>query len=344
MILLTCTNCKARLEMDDAFAGGVCRCMYCGTIQTVPSHLKRAGTAKPAKALFKQVARPAGDAAETEESSSELQAIASVVANPIGSSSIGDAEARDRPETITPRRWTLTPYQRTLAIAAAGAVGSLLLLAMLLFKFSGDPEPQPSTPTDSATRARAGSAAASALASGVATGPNFCGVPIREKVVIYVLDRGSATGEVFGSLKEACFRSIESLGPEHQFQVIFWSNGTSDAAFPDAGPVAATAASANEARQALDGISAYGQSDVREALSRAVAARPGAIILATGKAQELDDTFVQTVESVRKSSTARIDTFAVGSGGAGTALKAIATKTGGEFRALRADALRHYAQ
>src|SRR6478672_3397887 len=45
MISLTCTKCKATLEMDDAFAGGVCRCQYCGTIQTVPSRLQ--GTGRP---------------------------------------------------------------------------------------------------------------------------------------------------------------------------------------------------------------------------------------------------------------------------------------------------------
>lgn len=42
MIYLTCTNCQATLEMDEAFAGGVCRCQHCGTIQTVPAHLKAA--------------------------------------------------------------------------------------------------------------------------------------------------------------------------------------------------------------------------------------------------------------------------------------------------------------
>jgi hypothetical protein len=41
MISLTCTSCKKVLEIDDAFAGGVCRCQYCGTIQTVPSALKK---------------------------------------------------------------------------------------------------------------------------------------------------------------------------------------------------------------------------------------------------------------------------------------------------------------
>src|SRR5258706_2543427 len=42
MIQINCTNCKALLQIDDAFAGGVCRCRHCGTIQTVPKHLKDA--------------------------------------------------------------------------------------------------------------------------------------------------------------------------------------------------------------------------------------------------------------------------------------------------------------
>ena len=41
MISLTCTSCKKVLQIDDAFAGGVCRCQYCGTIQTVPAALKQ---------------------------------------------------------------------------------------------------------------------------------------------------------------------------------------------------------------------------------------------------------------------------------------------------------------
>jgi hypothetical protein len=40
MIRLSCTSCSQFLEIDDAFAGGVCRCQYCGAIQTVPKHLK----------------------------------------------------------------------------------------------------------------------------------------------------------------------------------------------------------------------------------------------------------------------------------------------------------------
>src|SRR5947209_8626865 len=55
MIHLTCTNCQAELTMDDAFAGGVCRCQYCGTIQTVPSK-SVAGATASSKALYQKAA------------------------------------------------------------------------------------------------------------------------------------------------------------------------------------------------------------------------------------------------------------------------------------------------
>ncbi len=38
LMQITCNHCRACLQIDDGFAGGVCRCRYCGTIQTVPVH------------------------------------------------------------------------------------------------------------------------------------------------------------------------------------------------------------------------------------------------------------------------------------------------------------------
>ncbi len=54
------------MEIDDAFAGGVCRCQYCGTIQTVPARLKgnaKAGAAAGAtgaKTLYQKKVRASG--------------------------------------------------------------------------------------------------------------------------------------------------------------------------------------------------------------------------------------------------------------------------------------------
>jgi hypothetical protein len=70
MISLICTNCKAELEVDDAFAGGVCRCRHCGAIQTVPAHLKKSGGAsdvapKPGRTLFTRTAKREAASAAT---------------------------------------------------------------------------------------------------------------------------------------------------------------------------------------------------------------------------------------------------------------------------------------
>src|SRR5262245_4771577 len=78
MISLTCTSCRKLLEMDDAFAGGVCRCKFCGTIQTVPSKARDrngARTKVASKAIYAKTAR--GEAIP----SSGLDQLAQVVAS-----------------------------------------------------------------------------------------------------------------------------------------------------------------------------------------------------------------------------------------------------------------------
>ena len=42
MITISCNKCSRTLELDDAFAGGVCRCGTCGAIQHVPRELRPA--------------------------------------------------------------------------------------------------------------------------------------------------------------------------------------------------------------------------------------------------------------------------------------------------------------
>ena len=59
MIRIACTNCKTILSIDDAFAGGVCRCQHCGTIQTVPAKEAAASgqVVGGAKSLYQNEAR-----------------------------------------------------------------------------------------------------------------------------------------------------------------------------------------------------------------------------------------------------------------------------------------------
>src|SRR5687767_9810293 len=93
MIQINCNNCKALLQIDDAFAGGVCRCRYCGTIQTVPKHLKQSangeqatvsasagsGSGGKAKTLYKK--KNAGRGEALGGSGSGLDELANIVAS-----------------------------------------------------------------------------------------------------------------------------------------------------------------------------------------------------------------------------------------------------------------------
>jgi hypothetical protein len=120
-----------------------------------------------------------------------------------------------------------------------------------------------------------------------------------------VLDRGSATGDVFGWMKEACYRSIASLGADRKFQIIFWDNGAAEAAFPNSGPTFANAGNLEAARRALDEVNAHGQSNAIPALSRAMRSNPDAIVLATAKGYDLDDAFAKAAPVIPAQPCAR---------------------------------------
>ena len=54
-------------------------------------------------------------------------------------------------------------------------------------------------------------------------GPQFVGVPLDYNRVVFVIDRGQAGCRSFDPLKAALFNAITSLGPQREFQVLFWT-------------------------------------------------------------------------------------------------------------------------
>jgi von Willebrand factor type A domain len=182
-----------------------------------------------------------------------------------------------------------------------------------------------------------------ATAAQAAREPAFCEVKLDVPSVAYVIDRGDATRELFGYLKEACLSSINSLGSDRKFQVVFWNNGADDG-YPRGGLIYATKDAIQACRVALDEISASGQTDVTSALTKAVNSNPGAIILATAKAWQLDDSFTDTVLKIRGDKPIKIHTFAIGDGGNSAPLRDIAAKTGGEFKVVTGAELRAASQ
>lgn len=332
MIQLICANCKTVLNIDDAFAGGVCRCQHCGTIQTVPANLKDG----PSSGAVAQAASMEGGQKTLykNKARAEIGTGLDTLADALISSGLSDGgltSQRLRHSPPTGIAALKSPDNRLKLLFVGGGI-LLLVLLLIAWKFlapGGKTEPSNS----------AGGSTVVAERQSV-----FCGIKLNVPDVIYVLDRGSGTQSIFGDLKNACYNSILSLGSNRKFQVIFWNNG-SDVSYPsDNSLVIASPENVQFCKQALQEVYAFGKSDVRSALTKAVAANPAAIVLATGKGWDLDDEFVQTVLQIRGNSKVKIHTVSLGKIGGNAALQGVAQQTGGEFREITTGDLHNFAQ
>ncbi|MGD0461416.1 MAG: hypothetical protein ABSB74_02905 [Tepidisphaeraceae bacterium] len=329
MINITCTSCKKVLSIDDAFAGGVCRCQFCGTIQTVPAKASSqkaiAGAAKGSKTLFENKARSAGAG-----SGSGLDDLADVVQ----SSGLSDSRLRKQPPSPPPRPTNLMPL---LGLAAAVIIVLLVVVLVLVFRGSASPKGSSAPEADSAVPDR------SAAANPAHQEPSFCGVPINQPVVVYVMDNGSSSAEVLDPMESAMFKSIESLGPDRQFQVLFWNPQTET--YPTARqPAFAVKDNIEAARKRLQDVTAAGSTDPLPSLQRALADDPGQIMLITAKAGDLDDSLVDQVMKLRGRSNAKIDCFAVNGVPGDKVLARIASATRGVFVTVSEAQLKGFAE
>lgn len=341
MISLTCTQCKTFLTMDDAFAGGVCRCQHCGTIQTVPSNAKKVTKAQSVAGQKVATQKPLFRArGQSSEAASGLEELADVVASSglsnSGLSSSGLSSRRLKTSTVAappaaaapaappakPVNKSLASLLITIIVLLVVAIGVGVWLAM---RPAQDEISSPSAPT---------------VPSGAPAGPSFADVPLKEAGVIYLLDRGNATAESFDALKAACYRSIELLGPSRRFQILFWDSDSDPAAYPPNGMVMASPDQIDAAKKAFADIQAYGSSRLGGALKKALAQKPPAIVIATGKIS-IDEKDLAALKDAAKTNT-NLYIFSIGDTGPQPDLDAVA-KSGGGLHRTSKDGLHSFA-
>jgi hypothetical protein len=332
MISLTCTKCRATLNIDDAFAGGVCRCQHCGTIQTVPSSARGTGQSSGAihqaasggtsKALYqsrKQAVAPG----------SGLEELGEIIASSgLSSSRLRQPMKPDRepPPAVKPPRFSVNPV--LAGSVAAGVVGLILVLWLLAGRDeSGGARQQP----------REAAVVQSGGAGDAARGPNFAGIPLRGDEVVYVLDRGASSRESLGDVKEAVLRSIASLGKERRFRIVFWDNGGIES-WPPVEVIDATPENVEAARRAIADVSAFGATSARAAIESAAKNKPDEIVLVTAKGWDLNEEFVKMAETALGSAGSRVHTVSIGE--ASAALQSLSEETGGTAVALSLGELR----
>ena len=375
MILLTCTNCRQTLEIDDAFAGGVCRCSHCGAIQTVPSHLKGSATPAGGSVHGAQVAAGASTngvaaggsrtlyARGEASQQSGLEALGDVVS---GSGIAGSGFGARRPSGKAAGKASKAKGDPTgtrmlaLAVAALAVVlaGGLILYLTNVGRPTADAEtvagnrPAPrSTGSAASTPTNAGSANPPANAGEAPdppadAGPSFAGVPIAADSVAYVLDRGDSARQTFGFATQLALDSARRLGPGRRYQILFWdpSTGGDEAKYDSPDQLRLADADAlDRTAKALDEVYAAGQTEPDAAFRRAAEQDPKLIVLVTAKGWQLDAAFADRMVGLLGGRTIRVDTFALG-GGESDGLRQLADRTGGTFVPLDLSRLRELVQ
>lgn len=335
MIRLKCNNCGAALEIDDAFAGSACRCKHCGTIQTVPAPAaagKRPATptSGTSRTLYREARRTSGDAG--------LDQLAEVV-----SSSSGLRHARKARDSTAAGGATSVlgiptgKDRRTMVLILAGALAGIAVGAVAVVMLSRS-SPAPAVPAHAAPIV-----AASDDGAGPAAGKaSFCGLPLDESPVVYVIDRGQSSQDSLGYMIAATLASAQSLGRDRKFQVTVWDNGQPPIVSPRS-PGFATPDIIRAAERALGEAQPFGSSNAAPAVQQAVASNPASIVLITAKGWDLDDTFVESVLRARGSSSCKIHTISVGESDSGEALQKLATRTGGSFKSVSVADLKQFA-
>lgn len=335
MITIKCTKCKTTLTIDEAFAGGVCRCQHCGTIQTVPSRARDPGPSSGAvaqasargKARSLYEARKAAAAAP----GSGLDELGEIIA----SSGLTSSRLRRPAATSSgaePARATATAQMRHLLpiLGGAGAAVLIVIVVLLWLLLAGN--------GDTPTATDGNGAPVTAV-----EGPSFASIPLSGHTVVYLLDRGGASAPSFGLVKEATFKSIESLGRERRYQIVFWDNG-SERVFPVAGPAPAGPDAVLPARQALEDVYAFGHTEIGPAIRKAMAAKPDEVVVVSAKDWQLSDEFVAAVRTAVEGHDVRLHCVSIGSDGLAGPMKAVAEAHGGQFVAISPAGLREVTE
>ena len=334
MISITCTNCQANLSIDDAFAGGVCRCQHCGTIQTVPAKGKANVQASPkpaaavaSKTLYQNKAR----VRQTTSTGTGLDDLANAVASSgLSDSSLTNKRPSSKPAARSAERTDRKKLLPILLLVAAVAVVAIgIVVAVLLSKGGHGTAPVQETGTGG-------------TGTNLAGGANFCGIPLHAGSTIFLIDRGNSISNDFDTVKAVAFKAIDQLGPSRKFQVILWDNESGTAEFPAGQLGDATAGNLAELRKYFQDTVATGSSRLGGPLKEAVSRSPQEIVIATGKgSSDLDEDDAAVLRSM-VGKNIRIDAVQIypSAPSPNAVLQEVTRATGGQFKTVSTAELR----
>jgi hypothetical protein len=320
MIVIQCTNCKRQLSIDDAFAGGVCRCQHCGTIQTVPAAGQAAAHADaPAARSLYQHSGNRGDSGST--SGTGLDDLAGLVSSGLTSDRLTRGSRPGKPPNL---------------LALWIGLGAVVMVGVIAAIFFATRPKAPPGGGGGAAGGTGGSGQAGTPNAAV-SGPNFAGMKLDGQTVIYVVDAGSASTDVFGLVADAVAKSVRSLTPEQKFEIVYWrakaagEQDNRDHDYPQGLATFASAGNVDEAAMSIrKDVNPFGQTEPNSAIEAALKQSPSVIVVITHKGDELPGDWAAQVMAMPGAAGVKFDTVNVASSPS-KPLADLAAKTGGTY-------------
>jgi len=219
-IKIRCSECDKRIVIDEAFAGGVCRCPFCSAIVMVPGGDDGEAVVRPGA----PVERPAEPGSEP---------------------TVAEVPTKVDPSTVP-----MAKADRTMTFMVAGTVALLVLVlvgAIVMVVLTSSKPPAPVVQNEAAPPAVNGPAAGPAADpfKTLIKGPAIAGDIQLVPPIVYVLDGGQVMTDVFDKAVAVTRVSILTLGANDKFTVLVSAgdSDSSDDVEPSAGAPASKPAS-----------------------------------------------------------------------------------------------------
>ncbi len=259
-IKIRCKDCSKKISIDEAFAGGMCRCPYCKALVYVEDSAAGPGLLSSGARPAAPMSRPAapGQAVPEQAAPAQAQDSAEVAAR-----AAADVEhvPMARPVKI---QGIITIIMLALLVLMVGG-GIAMLVAYLPNGKKVDVPPPPDqqvnideTPQD---------------------GPGIVDIKIAAPV-IYVLDGGSSMRSTFDGARLMVLKSVGSLG-DGKFNVVVAGESQDKFIAPDMS--AGGKAGALKFTPILQEVIPTGAADIIRALKAAIDKKPKTIVLFTRK-------------------------------------------------------------
>ncbi|MBI1368915.1 MAG: hypothetical protein GC162_09715 [Planctomycetes bacterium] len=313
MIDLACPQCESELEIDDGFRGGVCRCFNCGTLMTVPDD--------PDANSPESLSRPDSPSSFGPGSTSRKL---SVYRTKTGKTiELSERQISGVPVARKKRMGVRIGVVSVMIIIVLSVVGVVIYGMSTLFKPKRDVTAVEAWPYDPDANPF------------TETRPSFMGIPAGKKTII-MIDASTAMRDYLDVAKQAALAAVSHLGPEHEAQVVFWSE-SGPRVFPGA-LTNGSGLSPNALAAQFDSVVAGGALAAPQAFAAALKGNPDKIILVAKLLPS--DAELAVIANQVKQTNAVLDVILLDN--SNETLNKIAKDTGGEVHEMPAGQIQRW--